>query len=159
MQDLIAPCSKLKENLKNSSIQKRTSRPKLQKKIMIFQVSFIFFCFPSWVWPLKPAKTWKFPDRLAAPTEKRAPNFCNLPWEISGRSCFTCFPSWFSTKMPCFWRHDTAWRLMGDYKNWVCVWRQSMRELIFTFLRFKACHYIAFLKGNIREVVLSYMSS
>ena len=104
---------------------------------MIFQVSFIFSCFPSWVWTLKPAKTWKIPDRLAAPQEKRAPNFCNLPWEISGRSCFTCFPSWFSTKMHYIWRHDTAWRLMGDYKNWVHVWRQSMRELIITFLRLK----------------------
>ena len=104
---------------------------------MIFQVSFIFFCFSSWVWALKPAKTWKIPDRLAATIEKRAPNFVNLPWEISSRSCFTWFPSWFSTKMPCIWRHDTAWRLMGDSQNWVCVWRQSIQVLIVTFRSYK----------------------
>ena len=43
------------------------------------------------------AKSLKFQDRLAPTTEKRTPNFFNLPWEISDLSCFTCFPSWFLT--------------------------------------------------------------
>ena len=43
------------------------------------------------------AKSLKFQDRLAPTTEKRTPNFFNLPWEIPDLSCFTCFPSWFLT--------------------------------------------------------------
>ena len=68
------------------------------------QISWFFILFPllhllflHFSLPETHAKSLKFQDRLAPTTEKRTPNFFNLPWEISDLSCFTCFPSWFLT--------------------------------------------------------------